>query len=208
MQIWHVWFVAAIVYVLFRLWYDNWRGPLKAAEIDRYMALAVKAWPEGVNDLAMIRRFLEADDGREFVMVNIVRLRSDTVPSPVTGEPMTGLQLIQAYLKVFSPTLLASGGVPYLSAGKIAGYVDPVNVAPDPGWSFAGLMRYRSRRDMMRLSTDPRFNAAHKFKLLAIANAMAFPARIMSGFALGPRVTVLLGLTVLAGAAHIVLLTA
>ena len=30
---WMIWGSALALYVLFRLWYDNWRGPLSKAEI-------------------------------------------------------------------------------------------------------------------------------------------------------------------------------
>ena len=32
-----IWFTAAVIYLAFRAWYDNWRGPLRAEEMDRYM---------------------------------------------------------------------------------------------------------------------------------------------------------------------------
>ena len=32
---WWVWLVAAGLYIVFRLWYDNWRGPLSKDEVER-----------------------------------------------------------------------------------------------------------------------------------------------------------------------------
>jgi hypothetical protein len=31
---------AAIAYLVFRAWYDNWRGPLTPSEVDAFMAKA------------------------------------------------------------------------------------------------------------------------------------------------------------------------
>jgi hypothetical protein len=35
---WWAWPLALALYVLFRAWYDNWRGPLTKAEIDAFLA--------------------------------------------------------------------------------------------------------------------------------------------------------------------------
>src|SRR5271157_3235759 len=37
---WWVWLVAAGLYIVFRLWYDNWRGPLSKDEVEHFMRLA------------------------------------------------------------------------------------------------------------------------------------------------------------------------
>ncbi len=34
-----IWVGAALAYLLFRAWYDNWRGPLTAAEVDAVIVL-------------------------------------------------------------------------------------------------------------------------------------------------------------------------
>ncbi len=36
---WWIWPVAALLYVLFRAWYDNWRKPLSAQEVEHYLRL-------------------------------------------------------------------------------------------------------------------------------------------------------------------------
>ena len=33
-----IWAAALAAYVLFRLWYDNWSGPLKQSEVDAFLA--------------------------------------------------------------------------------------------------------------------------------------------------------------------------
>jgi hypothetical protein len=58
-------------------------------------------------------------------------------------------------------------------------------------WSIAGLMRYRSRRDMVEIAATPEFNGPHEFKMAAIEKTVAFPIEPL--FQLGdPRL--LLGL--------------
>ena len=35
---WIIWAAALAAYVLFRLWYDNWSGPLKPMEVEAFLA--------------------------------------------------------------------------------------------------------------------------------------------------------------------------
>ena len=34
---WMIWAVALVAYLLFRLWYDGWRGPLGPAEVEAFL---------------------------------------------------------------------------------------------------------------------------------------------------------------------------
>ena len=42
------------------------------------------------TDIDVLRRFLEEDDGKEFVMQNFVKLHAGKMSHPVTGEPARG----------------------------------------------------------------------------------------------------------------------
>jgi hypothetical protein len=64
-------------------------------------------------------------------------------------------------------------------------------------------MRYRSRRDMMRLSQDASLKLAHPFKAVATAVTFSFPAQVFIGFALRPRSSVALILALLAALVHL-----
>jgi len=205
---WWVWLVALAMYGLFRLWYDNWRGPLSPAEIDAFMAEAARAPSGGYTDPAVVRAFLEADDGREFVMSNLVRVHPGEVPHPVTGAPTRGLALLQEYGRRFVKVLLRHGGHPMLAMRKVGGYVDSWNTPPDPGWHLVAAMRYRSRRDMMQLATDPSLRDVHPFKAAGTAMTFSFPAQVMMGFAMRPRAWVALVLALAAALVHLASLVA
>jgi hypothetical protein len=200
---WWVWLVALALYGLFRLWYDNWRGPLTQAEIDEFMAAAAKAPSGGYTDPAVIRAFLEADDGREFVMSNLLRVHPGEVPHPVTGVPTRGLALLQEYGRRFVKILLRHGGHPVLVMRKVGGYVDSWNTPPDPGWHMVGAMRYRSRRDMMQLATSQTLRDVHRFKMAGTATTFSFPTQVTAGFAMRPRVWVALVLALAAALVHL-----
>ncbi|MGV0991173.1 MAG: hypothetical protein ACOYB7_02870 [Mycobacterium sp.] len=203
---WWVWLVAATIYVGFRLFYDNWRGRLTPGEIDTFLAQAEQQGAGVGNDLATVRTFLEADDGREFVMVNLVRVPDEMVTHPDTGAQVPAREMMQAYTKAFVPLLLRHGGHPALATRKVGGYVDSWMVGPDPGWTIVGFMRYRSRRDMIKMVVDPAFAAAHRFKPLGIAETFSFPTQPFLRAYISPRVSVFLVLALAAALAQLAIL--
>ena len=204
---WTIWAAALVVYVLFRLWYDNWSGPLKPAEIDAFLTKLEGRFESTGNSPEVLRTFLEADDGREFVMLNLVKAQMDHVRDPASGQMVQGIELLRRYSKRFMPVLLRNGGHPGLVGRKVGGYVDAWNTAPDPGWTLFGLMRYRSRRDMMKLVMDPAFMDMHPEKILGTLATFSFPTQRMVSLYLVPRVTVALVLALLAALTHLALLT-
>ena len=193
-----IWLGAGGLYAAFRLWYDGWRGPLRPEEVESLLAALRETPGAELNDLDTLRRFLESDDGREFIMLNLVRVAPGAVPHPKTGAPTPAARLLREYIAGFLPALLRRGGHPALQARKIGGYVDAWNVAPDPGWSFVGMMRYRSRRDLAKLAIDPRFTAAHPMKAAALPVTFSFPTALGPGLLLGPRVWLALALALAA----------
>lgn len=191
MSAWLVWGSAAALYLVFRLWYDNWRGPLSKAEIDAFFT-EVHGKYGGGNDPAVLRAFLEADDGKEFVMLNLVKVEPGMVIDPQTGKELTGREAMRRYSDPFVRALIAKGGHPGMVGRKVGPYVDAWQVEGDPGWSIFGLMRYRSRRDLIRLAGDPRFAEIHPYKLLGIPVTFSFPTQRELSVYLGPRVWVAL----------------
>ena len=200
---WWVWPIALTLYLAFRAWYDNWRGPLSPAEIEAFLAETGKTKVGEHPDRAVIRAFLEADDGKEFIMSNLVRVHPHEVPHPLNAKPTLGLNLLQDYGRRFVKVLAAHGGHPMLVMRKVGGYVDSWNTPPDPGWHVVGAMRYRSRRDMMKLAINPSLREVHPLKTAGTAMTFSFPAQVMMSFALRPRSWVALVLALLASLVHL-----
>jgi len=201
---WWAWIVAVCLYGVFRLWYDNRRGPLSKAEIDHFMAAVARMKLHEHTDPAVMRSFLEADDGKEFVMSNLVRIHPGEVPHPATGDPTPGLALFRAYVKRFVKILFRHGGHPLLAMRKVGGYVDAWDTPPDPGWSVVGAMRYRSRRDLIAMVLDPSLRDVHALKTAGTAMTFSFPTQVIVSMALGPRAAVALLLALAAAVVHLV----
>ena len=199
------WGVAVAGYALFLSWYVNWRGSLSKAEIDTVMA-RIQANNVGHGDqdeLPVLRRFLEADDGREFFMLNVIRLSDTDVADPVTGEMRPAREVMAGYTRMFMPALVARGGHPALAARRIGGMVDTWGLKEVPEWSMMGYMRYRSRRDLAYLVCNPRFGGAHAFKFAAMPQTFNFPTRPMIMTLAGPRIWVGLVLALAAAVSQI-----
>lgn len=188
---WAIWGTALGLYILFRLWYDNWRGPLSPAEIDAFLT-EVSGKFAGGNEPGMLRQFLEADDGKEFVMLNLVKVEPGLVTDPDSGAQVPGRDMMQRYSQPFVRRLLRNGGHPGMVGRKVGPYVDAWNVEGDPGWTIFGLMRYRSRRDLIAMIRDPLFAKVHPYKALGIPTTFSFPTQREVSVYLGPRVWVAL----------------
>ncbi len=198
-----IWGAAALLYGAFWLWYVGIPRPLTAAEIDAHLA-QISASNLAIDParLATVREFLEADDGGEFFMLNLVRLQDGDVTAPGESQPRPAREVLDGYTSHFMPALFRRAGHPAFFGRAAARYVEHWGVEPDPGWSFAAAIRYRSRRDMIELVTDPRFAGAHAFKNAGMSATLAFPTA--PGFVvLGPKIWVGLALALVAALSHI-----
>jgi hypothetical protein len=204
---WWIWAAALALYGVFSLWYGNWRGPLTPEEVERYMQRAATNPQLEPDRLAALRRFLEQDDGREFYMVNLIATHREPVPMPGSGEKRHARDVLKGYTDHFMPALFRRAGHPAFAGPAAGAYLEHWGVESNPGWSFSGVIRYRSRRDMIELATDPKFEPAHAYKIAAMPHTLAFPVAPALVF-VGPRVWVGLALALAAALAQLALRTA
>jgi hypothetical protein len=197
-----IWGTAAIIYGAFSLWYNSLRGPLTPAEIDGYMERLRAQSGATAERLAPVREFLAADDGREFFMVNLIRMHDGPVKEPGTGQEKSAREVLSGYSRYFLIALFRRAGHPIFGARGAGHYVENWGTEPDPGWTLALVVRYRSRRDMIELATDPRFAPAHAYKVAAMSNTLALP--VSPGYVMfGARVGVALVVALIAALTHL-----
>jgi hypothetical protein len=99
---------------------------------------------------------------------------------------------------------MARASHPVIGGQAAAAAVEVWGIENGEAWSFAGLMRYRSRRDMLEIATDPAFQDAHQYKLAAMEKTIAFPIDPVLQVA-GPRLLVALVLVALGAVLHLLL---
>jgi hypothetical protein len=166
------WLVIVVIYLGFFSWYSSFKAPLSPQEIEYYV--------EKVNgtseELASFRKFMEEDDGDDFVMINIMEIY-DT-PLQIEGvEPgETTDQVLGKYTEYMFPAMLSRASHPVFR-GNAASLraMDIMNADGMETWTGAAGVRYRSRRDMIEISTNPEFAGRHEFKVAALAKTIAFP---------------------------------
>lgn len=154
------------------------------------------------TDRATVRKFLEEDDGGEFVMMNQLQLVAGNAIHPVTGEEMSAADVANGYGESFTQALLQRGGVPVFMARRVGGNIDSWNADQNLSFSIAAMMRYRSRRDIIDIALDPAFNDAHLYKLAAIERTISYPTHMLMSTSLRPPLAVLLVLMLLASLAQ------
>ena len=77
----------AALYAVFLVWYGGSGRPLTREEIDGYLAALRRNANQGSGliQLADVERMLERDDGREFIMHNVIRYRQKALYPPGSG---------------------------------------------------------------------------------------------------------------------------
>lgn len=193
-----IWGLSLAAYLLFLSWYFNWDGPVDDAEVEDYVALFETGGKTTPDEVETLRRFLQDDDGREFVMQNLVKYFPTDVTHPSTGQLARPQRIVEDYFRPFSVALLKRGGHPVIASQRVGGNVDSWGTEDATLWDVSALMRYRSRRDLVELATHPDFADMHLFKLAAIAQTQSYPTQTSVSVYLGPKFTVPLFLLLIA----------
>lgn len=203
-----VWLAALAIYGLFRYWYDGVRKPLTEAEINGFMASLRANNDRNDSDyLQVMHNFMQQDDGKEFIMVNLLQYQPSPVMHPDSGEPINANTLLLEYFKPLMKVFIKRAGHPVISSRAVGGYIDAWGTPANPGWHGAGLIRYRSRRDAMQATiTSNAFDGIHKYKHAALKQTFAFPSQTIQSLYASPRVTVALLLALGAALVQIALL--
>ena len=137
-----IWGIAILAYAIFWCWYVGFRRKVTAAEVEQTMNLFTEdgEWTE--QQKQNLKDFLANDDGKDFVMVNLLQLHSPQSESR---------KKLNTYQKIFLGSLLRKAGHPVFVAQAASGNIENVASDNDEGWGAAGMIRYRSRRDLMEM---------------------------------------------------------
>ena len=161
-------------YVIFWLWYTPLGGPLTANEIDQYVA-TLEARNADKAAIKQLRAFAENDDGGSFIMVNALDLK-DTL-EPLSGMPADSAadDVMDVYVEHIFPALFARASHPVIAGDAIFTAMDIVGIEGAESWDSAGLVRYRSKRDLLEIASNPAFGEKHDYKVAALEKTIAFP---------------------------------
>tara|TARA_R110002049_G_C8995745_1_gene549434 strand:+ start:114 stop:755 length:642 start_codon:yes stop_codon:yes gene_type:complete len=169
-----LWLVPALVYAAFAAWYTDFGGPLGEAEITRY-ADALHANGVSKERVATLTRFMQEDNGNQFLMVNALELNPDPPDVPDAEPGASAEQLMARYMAHMLPALLKRACHPVLSGDALFSAMDVVGIDNAEQWQSAAVVRYRSRRSFMQIVSDPVFREQHHFKTAALKKTIAYP---------------------------------
>ena len=188
-----IWGTAFLIYAIFWLWYVGFRRKITPEEVQQTMALFKEGGTWAEQQRENLRHFLANDDGKDFVMVNLLLLQSPRSESR---------KKLDTYQKIFLGALLRKAGHPVMIASAASGNIENVACDQDEGWGAAGMIRYRSRRDLMEMLPATIGSEHHGLKLAALERTFAFPAAPWFLFG-GPQVIVPLSIALVAALVHL-----
>lgn len=177
-----IWISLLVIYAGFFLWYTDIGGKLDKEEIEFFLekfeenASANSADPETYNSQKnLIKRFMEEDTGRQFLMVNNIDMDDD--PEDVEGaEPGESAErLLDRYMEHMYAQLLKRACHPVFAGNAVHPSMDLVGIEGAEIWDRAALMRYKSRRAFMEVVTHPNMGSKHAFKVAAMEKTIAYP---------------------------------
>ena len=171
-----IWLVLVGLYATFFSWYTSFKGPLTEDEIAHYVArIESREPPPPPERLAMLRKFMEEDTGDDFVMVNVIDMHETPLQIEGVQAGESSDEVLAKYMEYMLPELLARACHPVLYGQAASSVMDLMNAEGMEEWSTGAGMRYRSRRDMLEIATNPAFASSHEFKIAAMRKTIAFP---------------------------------
>jgi hypothetical protein len=194
-----VWLVLGVLYAALFSWYTSFGGPLTPDEVEHYSQRLTElgAKPER---LSVWRAFMETDTGDDFVMLNAIDLRDAPTPGPGISSGDTSEDVLARYTEPFLGRALRSAAHPVMMGSAAAPAVDVWGIEGATDWDMGGLVRYRSRRDLLEQAVAimaSEDSHIHGFKVAAMEKTIAYP--LDPWFQLGDPRFVLAGLFTIVG---------
>ncbi|WP_286830142.1 MULTISPECIES: hypothetical protein [Kordiimonas] len=141
-------------------WYSGTSQPLSSKEVASYMARMHPAVFKSDTDKQAFRQFLEQDDGGPFYTVNFYKYHDVANYDDAETLPLSGQAAFERFSSVMVPLLARQASHPIFGSNW-------VGANPD-GFERLVIVRYRSRRDIAEVFSNPSFAAASRDKWAAI----------------------------------------
>jgi len=167
------------IYICFLIWYGGKGKPLSQDEVNSLLIemqrRAGKLTPSEESPiLKEFRDLTSTDDGREYYMVNLLKFRKKALYPEGSPYGDDSLAANDRYNRAIIPLLLKHGGHPVF-LGKIQGRFIHTDTADD--WDQVGMVRYRSRRDILKMAIEIAGNGVDVHKWAALEKTQVFPVK-------------------------------
>ena len=185
------WLILGSVYIVFFFWYTDIEGALSQEEIQGFLnkheqnIIDNRSSPN-LEELQLrmdfLRRFMEEDSGRQFIMVNNIEMDPDPGDVPGANSGESADELLSRYMEHMWPNLLKRASHPIFGGNAIWQSMDLVGIEGAETWDQMALMRYKSRRVFMEIVTHPNMMDRHDFKVAAMQKTIAYPVEPFAYF--------------------------
>ena len=185
------WLILGSVYIVFFFWYTDIEGALSQEEIQGFLnkheqnIIDNRSSPN-LEELQLrmdfLRRFMEEDSGRQFIMVNNIEMDPDPGDVPGANSGESADELLSRYMEHMWPNLLKRASHPIFGGNAIWQSMDLVGIEGAETWDQLALMRYKSRRAFMEIVTHPNMMDRHDFKVAAMQKTIAYPVEPFAYF--------------------------
>ena len=155
-------------------WGDWAGGKMTHQEVDAYLEVIDTnlEWPEPMKSYMMesLREWGYADDGKELMMLNMMRYHDELLDYPGAIKDFKGSPKASnyAYELGTKEILLYQGGYPVawgeVTLGRNVARAD--DAAANTDWNRVGFARYPNRRGFFRLMADPVYGKQSAYKLM------------------------------------------
>jgi hypothetical protein len=166
--------VGVLLFVLFWVWYGGSGKPLTEQEITEGLQ-ALRANNDDAEKIAEVEQLLRKDDGKEFVMQNLVRYRPKALYPPTyahLGDDPRAAD--KRYGKAIVWPLVKNGNVMIFIARRSGSFIEPHGADV---WHYVAMVRYRSRRDFLRFAVETERSDLFVHKWAAIEKTHVFPVK-------------------------------
>jgi hypothetical protein len=164
----------AALYIAFLVWYGGNGKPMTPDEINAGLLelQATDTSEHGKSAVDDVRELLANDDGKEFVMQNLVRYRTKALYPPGSNFGNDPREADKRYGRAIVGDLLRNGNLIVFVARRSGNFIVPDGA---DAWHYVAMVRYRSRRDFLKFALQA--NQADKFihKWAAIEKTHVFP---------------------------------
>ena len=164
------------LYIAFVVWYGGNGKPMTPDELAAALRdlEATDTSDQSKAALQEVRELMASDDGKEFVMQNLVRYRPKALYPPGYSYGDDPRAADKRYAKAILWPLLRNGNLIMMVARRSGSFVTPEGA---DAWHYVSMVRYRSRRDFLRFAIAT--NQADKFvhKWAAIEKTHIFPVK-------------------------------
>ena len=158
--------------LVFLIWYGGKSKPLLEKEIDELVGKlkGKHSVTEESKIIKELRTLCESDDGKSFYMVNLMKFNTKYNED----LQMTPMEAHKKYSKGIVKELLKRAGHPVMMTKVTGSFI----TESDSEWDDIGIIRYRSRRDMLKMIinfSDPELN---KYKWAALKKTDVIPTKL------------------------------